>query len=166
MTRRAGLSLFELLIALALLALLSAGLAGALDMTLRLHDRVRATPEASEAAGLRIRLRNWLAAPVSPQRIVPYPTDLIAREDRLEFTTTHARDFAPGAAALRIVLTPQGQDLTMAITALDDDGEPLETYDAKLPGTDPVRFRYPEGPRPAYVAIDGLGGLVLEIGAQ
>jgi type II secretory pathway pseudopilin PulG len=56
MNSRAGLSLFELLLALALLAFVAAGLAAAFGLGVRLNDRTAALSDDASEIALRLRL--------------------------------------------------------------------------------------------------------------
>lgn len=128
MNARSGLSLFELLIALALLALIAVGLSGALRFAVAVHDRARMDPQQYEQVALKARLRSWLANATPPTGIAPYPVEFVGAATRLEFTTTYAKGFAPDAAALRVLVESDGGDLLMTITEMDDDGETLVAH--------------------------------------
>ncbi|WP_170574693.1 prepilin-type N-terminal cleavage/methylation domain-containing protein [Ruegeria atlantica] len=128
MNARSGLSLFELLIALALLALIAIGLSGALSFAVAVYDRVRLDPQQYEQVALKARLRSWLANATPPTGIAPYPVEFVGAATRLEFTTTHAKGFALEAAALRVLVESDGGDLLITITEMDDDGETLATH--------------------------------------
>ncbi|MDA7966152.1 prepilin-type N-terminal cleavage/methylation domain-containing protein [Ruegeria sp.] len=123
MNTRSGLSLFELLIALALLALIAVGLSGALGFAIAVYDRARLDPEQSERVALTARLRSWLTNAAPPAGIAPYPIDFIGDEKRLEFTTIHSKGFAPEAAALRILVENDAGNLVGTISEMNDDGE-------------------------------------------
>lgn len=128
MNARSGLSLFELLIALALLALIAVGLSGALSFAVAVYDRAHLDPKQYEQIALKARLRSWLSNATPPTGIAPYPVDFFGAATRLEFTTTYAKGFAPNAAALRVLVEIDGSDLLITITEMDDDGQTLAAH--------------------------------------
>lgn len=129
---RAGLSLFELLLSLALLALIAAALSASLSLGLRLYERAdRSAPEL-DALTLRLQLRHWLDRAAPPHLLTPVPIDFEGAPDRLEFTTLAETPFAPEAAALRIGIALQDTALHMTVTALDHDGEELDHWHRDL----------------------------------
>jgi hypothetical protein len=132
--------LFELLLALALLALIAAGLAAATGLGVRLYDRSVTLSGADEGAAMRVRLRSLIAAALPPTQLAGFPTDFEGRADGFAFTTLAAADLWPGAAALRVEVRSGGTELTMSIAPLDDDGH--------------------AGPTEARVLAEGLSGPV------
>lgn len=131
-TTRSGMSLLELLLALALLAVIAGGLAGALGLGLRLHDRSLALPKTSDAIALRIRLRSLLAAAVPPSQLAGFPVGLDGRPDGFAFTTFAATGAFPEAAALRVEVRADAGSLRLGIAAMDDAGAALSTDDRLL----------------------------------
>ncbi len=120
--RRTGLSLFEALIALALLALLAGTLGRAMGLGLRLWDRTSAAETALDPLGARVQLRRVLTRALPPNRIVPFASDFAGSADGFAFTTLSTRTLAPNAAALRVTVRSEDGRLTMDIAALDDTG--------------------------------------------
>ncbi|WP_037317595.1 prepilin-type N-terminal cleavage/methylation domain-containing protein [Ruegeria halocynthiae] len=142
MNARSGLSLFELLIALALLALIAVGLSGSLSFAVSVYDRARLDPKQSAQVALKARLRSWLSNANSPSGITPYPIEFVGEANRLEFTTTHTKGFAPEAAALRVLVENDADNLMMTIAEMDDDGTVLTIHSATVAeGINPV-FSY------------------------
>lgn len=132
MNPRTGLSLFELLVSLALLALLSAGLAAALNIGAQLYSRTTTLGVADEQVVLRGRLRGWLASAVPPAQLVPFPSRFIGTAEGLEFTTLAETPFAPDASGLRVSLAFDGGELRMAVRTMSDDGSTLAEFDHLL----------------------------------
>jgi hypothetical protein len=139
----AGLSIMELLTALAILALIAAGLASAMGLGVRLFDRTAQLSENSAGATLRIRLRNLLAAATPPSLIAPFPVALEGRPNGFTFTTLSAPDLFPDAAALRVNVSGAGNTLVMTILALDDFAQEIGRMERTLAtDTATVRFSY------------------------
>ncbi|MCW3783537.1 prepilin-type N-terminal cleavage/methylation domain-containing protein [Defluviimonas salinarum] len=128
----AGLSLLELLVALALLALVAGGLASSLRLGILAYERSRATGPTAAGLALRVRLRDWLAQVVPPHQLLPYPAGFEGRADRLSFITLAPTPFMPDAAALRVEVRLNGSDLTLSASGLDDDGIALDTHSGIL----------------------------------
>lgn len=142
MNARSGLSLFELLIALALLALIAVGLAGAVSFAVSVYDRARLDPEHHEQIALKTRLRSWLSNASPPSGITPYPVEFVGEARRVEFTTTHSKEFASEAAALRVLVENDAGNLVVIASEMSDDGDILAVHTATLAtGIDPM-FSY------------------------
>lgn len=142
MNSRAGLSLFELLVSLALLAMISAGLAGALGMTIRTHDRATAIPDSSVESIAKARLRLWLGNALPPTRLASFQTSFDGAPKQFEFTTLAKKGFAPEAAALRITVKSESGVLSLSVTTLDDDGAALATIGHDLFMGEVFEFEY------------------------
>jgi len=127
--RRSGLSLFELLIALALLALLTAGLAAALNIGTSLYSRTANIGALAEEIAMRSRLRRWLSAATPPAVLAPFPTAFGGNLSAFEFITLVDTPFAPEAAALHVSVAFLGKSLTLTATTIGDDGESLTRYE-------------------------------------
>ena len=84
---RAGLGLLEVLISLALLALIAGGLSGALGLGLRLNERSQAAVAEQDELALRARLRHWLMTAIPPERITHVPAVFEGAPDVVTFTT-------------------------------------------------------------------------------
>ncbi|MFZ5963024.1 prepilin-type N-terminal cleavage/methylation domain-containing protein [Thalassococcus sp. BH17M4-6] len=155
MRSSAGLSLFELLVSLALLAMISAGLAGALGVTIRTHDRATAVPESNANPISKARLRRWLAQAVPPNRLASFPVTFDGAPQRLEFTTLAAKGFAPDAGALRITVTSESEALLLSVTTLDDDGAAIATLeqDIVIGGVSEFEYFDPSDDSPGWVPI-------------
>ena len=159
--RRAGLSLFEALIALALLALLAGTLGRAMGLGLRLWDRTSAAETAHDPLGARVQLRRLLARALPPDRIVPFVSDFEGTEDGFSFTTLSTRSLAPGAASLRVTVRREGDRLMMDIAALDDGGTAVPVLSAPLAtGVTGLRLSYGVPPQPVWREPAQLPALV------
>lgn len=167
MTPRAGLSLFELLIALALLALLSVGLGAALNLGAQLYARTAELGASAEEIALRTRLRRWLMAATPPSRLTPFPAGLTGSPEALSFTTLSETPFAPEAAALRVSVAVENGTLRLTAATMTDDGDTIGAYDRALAtGLTGLRITYfdaaaePPGWREAWDDASRLPDLV------
>ncbi|MGC1495033.1 MAG: prepilin-type N-terminal cleavage/methylation domain-containing protein [Sulfitobacter sp.] len=142
MTPRSGLSLFELLVALALLALIATGLVGALGLAVNVWERSAAISASTEEIALRSRLRIWLRQATPTSRLAPFPVRFAGQTDGFTFVTLSETPFAPEAAALRIGVTASGNTLTLTAQAIDDDGSGLSQIDGILAENITPRFSY------------------------
>lgn len=132
MTRRAGFSLLELLVALALLALIGAGLAGALRLGVETFDRARALDDGTAEIAARAQLRRLLSRATSPALLTRFPTSLVGDERALSFVTLAPLGFASGSAAVRVDLDVESDAVRYSVTLLDDDGVSGDVHDATL----------------------------------
>ena len=123
-----GLSLMELLVALALVAVISGALATTTNFGVQLLNRTQSIQEASPQIALRSRLRHWLIAATPPTRLAEFPTDLSGTATQVSFTTTTPTPFAPNSAALRITINATGDELQLTIEEMGDIGDVLETH--------------------------------------
>lgn len=129
---RSGLSLFELLIAMALLALIAAGLTGTIGLGIRLNDRTEELAALHEPLAARRLLRQLLQSALPPNRITPFANSFDGGPQGLTFTTLGGRSLAPDAAALRVSVRPEGQTLFLLIEAIDDQGGLSSVFDTIL----------------------------------
>lgn len=129
---RAGLSLFELLLSLALLALIAAALSGSLSLGLRLYERADRNAPELDALTLRLQLRYWLDHAAPPHLLTPFPIGFDGRPEQLIFTTLAETPFAPDASALRVDIALQDYALRLTATALDHDGEDIDSWTRDL----------------------------------
>ena len=143
MHRNAGLTLMELLISLALLALIAVGISSSLGLAVRIHDRSEAIGLQSGPVLYRIHLRHWLQTATPSSLLTPFPVRFEGAADRLEFFTLAETPQFPQAAALRIGLAAGAGKLALTVTAIADDGSELETLEKTLAeGASDVRFSY------------------------
>jgi prepilin-type N-terminal cleavage/methylation domain-containing protein len=119
---RSGLSLFELLIAMALLALIAAGLSGTIGLGLRLNDRTEALAAFHEPLAARRLLRQLLQSALPPNRITPFENRFEDDPNGLSFMTLGGRSLAPDAAALKVSVRVKDQALSLLVEAVDDQG--------------------------------------------
>ena len=124
MTRsKLGMTLLELLVALALLAAISTALLSATGMGIRGLERAQETAEYDDSTLTRLQLRRWLRSAASPALLTPIDTDFFGTSAGFEFTTFLPSGHAPEAAALRITVEIMDQTLVVHIDALDDQSE-------------------------------------------
>lgn len=153
MNPRAGLSVLELLVALALVGLIAVGLAGTLGFGARVWDRASSLQGSEEPLILRARLRQWLSEAVPPRRILRVPTEFEGNPNGFAFTTLAETPHEPDAAAMRIAVGPDEQRLVLSIQYLDDMGAVQKSERRKLAtNVRDVRF--------AYAMFDSDAGLI------
>ncbi len=142
-TRRSGLSLFELLIALALLAFIAVALASSFSLGSRLFVKSTRIAALSDEYALRSRLRSWLSSATPPSLLAGFALNFEGQSDRLTFVTLTPTPFVPDAAGLSVSVTSTGNTLTLTATAFDDDGKELSQYTGLLADNAPnIRFSY------------------------
>lgn len=171
---RAGLSLLELLVSLALLALIAAGLAGAFGVGTQVFDRAQLLNTHQDEIAARRQLRSALMQALPPNRITPFPNSFVGAPDRMEFVTLTEAPFADGAA-LQFTVDWNGQSLSLSVNAITDEGEVIATWQHPLAdNVENVAFRYlnitgdtpvwdsawtDQAGLPALVQITGEGGM-------
>lgn len=129
---RSGLSILELLVSLALLALIAGGLASSLNLGLRLFERSETLAETSAPLAIRARLRVYLSGAIPPSKLMPFPIAFTGSDTQFEFTTLRATPFAPEAAALRIRVAQNGDVLEARFTTVNQSGEVLNSWQEEL----------------------------------
>lgn len=127
-----GLSVLELLIGLAVLALIAGGLSGAMGFGAKVWDRSRGLGASEEALVLRQRLRTWLTQANPPSNLTVFRAGFVGDTQSLRFVTFSQTPFAPEAAALRVHILRQGQSLMLNFEQLGDKGEVLATVSRQL----------------------------------
>ena len=142
-TRQSGLSLFELLIALALLAFIAVALASSFSLGSRLFVKSTQIAALSDEYALRSRLRGWLTSATPPSLLAGFSLNFEGQSDGLTFVTLTPTPFAPDAAGLSVSVKSTGNTLTLTAITFDDDGKELSQYTGLLAGNAPdIRFSY------------------------
>ena len=143
MTRKSGFSLLKLLVALALLAVIGAGLANAMRLGTQVYSRAQALGDGSVEVAARSQLRRLLERATPLNLLTPFPKEFRGTDNALSFVTLSPLGFARDAAGLRVSIAMEGDELGATITAFDDDGRELSQHSAKLlSGAAEVTFRY------------------------
>lgn len=125
---RRGLSLIELLVSLALLALIAGGLAGAFGFGIQVFDRAQNLSNHEDELAARRQMRSAIVQAVPPNRITPFPNSFVGTPDSIQFTSIMETPFAPEASALRLDIVWSGQALSVSIAAINDEGDVLSTW--------------------------------------
>ncbi|MBO6603899.1 MAG: prepilin-type N-terminal cleavage/methylation domain-containing protein [Roseicyclus sp.] len=142
-TSQTGLSLFELLIALALLAVIAVGIASAFGLGVRLYDRTGALGELAPELAARTQLRTLMALATPPTQIATFPIVFEGETDALSFITRATPAGLSDAAALRVSVNQNGTELVMEIASLQDDGMVRQVWAFPLTLTSaPAEFSY------------------------
>lgn len=119
--------MLELLVSLALLGLIAAGLAGAFGLGLQVFDRAQRLETTWPEIAARRQLRAYLLQAAPANRTTSFPTSFVGTPAKLEFVTLADAPFAPNSAALAIALKQQNNALILQVTVLDDSGLARET---------------------------------------
>ena len=143
---RAGLSLLELLVALALLALIATGIAGAFGLGNQLWNRAETLGQFRQEVALRGQLRHFLRQTLPPNRLSPFQARFDGRVDQFSFVTLAETPFAPDTAALRITVAAQEESLVLITSFLDDDSAVIRSLtDVLAAKATDIRFSYYAG---------------------
>lgn len=129
---KTGLTLMELLVALALVAVIAGALASSTRFGVQLLSRTSALQKNDPAIAMRLRLRQWLRSAVSPSRITTFPASFSGDATEMTFTTLAPAPFAKNSAALRITLVSELQELRLRVMEMDDTGNSLQQHDRLL----------------------------------
>jgi len=147
--RQSGLTVFELLIALVLLAMIGTILASTISTGARVWERSKSFPTADKTASLRLELRRWIEAAKPPQMPIGLKQEIVATPEKFQFLTTAFFDSHPpeteGRATITLARIDQGNRTQIEITldALDPSGAVAQTDTwivAELVGS--ARLRY------------------------
>ena len=142
-SRTRGMTLLELLVALVLLAAISTALLSATGMGIRTFERAEQLADQDNGIVTRLQLRRWLRSAASPGLLTQIETDFVGSQDGFEFTTLLPSGHAPSAAALRISVERQEQDIVVRIDELNDQSEVESTLTRTLDvGSSDLSFRY------------------------
>ncbi|SMR83570.1 prepilin-type N-terminal cleavage/methylation domain-containing protein [Aliiroseovarius halocynthiae] len=122
---KAGLSLLEMLVSLALLTVIAVGLATSLNLGARAFSRVEAVAKQQPELALRIRLREWLSSATPPDRLTNVPITFQGTPTTLSFVSFAPTPFAPDLAALRVTVR-LGETIQLIAEAPNGDGSQNE----------------------------------------
>ena len=152
LNRQSGFSLMELLLSLALLAVISVGMLASLGLSIKIYDRSIEAGENAAQISHRLLLREWLSQAMAPSNKTAFPVVFDGSETYLSFVTQAETTFLPGAAAMRIEL--RGEDARLSFTAeiLNMEGKVIDRLDGLLAeNASDVRIAY-------YSAEEGKRG--------
>ncbi|WJY20390.1 prepilin-type N-terminal cleavage/methylation domain-containing protein [Fontisubflavum oceani] len=131
-TRRAGFTLLELLVALALLAFIGATLANSLTVGIRVLNRSAALEETIDPIALRIRLRSWLSQAASPAFASSVPIHFNGDISAFEFVTRTSTPFAPEAFGMIVQVVHEESALRLRASLIDSDGATFDEINGLL----------------------------------
>ncbi len=132
----------EVLVALALLAVMATALVSTTALGIRVLRATETLDETSAELALRLRLRDWLGKAARPSLLAGFPTGVSGDALNMTFTTIAPTPFAPDAAAMQISVR-LAEDITLNVGLLDDEGGVIRTYDRLLAmGTSNARISY------------------------
>ena len=139
--RQAGMSILELLIALALLAMIASILAGSISTGARVWERSKTLTAQDQRVVLRAELRRWIEAMKPPSRPTGLKQEALGTATRLQFLTSAFFAHHPPESEARVTLEVTGsadrtgQVLKVTLEALDTDGSIAAREDRILAGT-------------------------------
>ena len=144
MSNRAGFSVLELLIGLALLAVIGAGLAGAMRLGTETYNRAQVLGSDSDYVAARAQLRRFLGRAMVPAAgASDFPTEFTGSRTSFTFTTLVPMGFARDTAGAKITIALDEGTLTALIAPFDDDGRTIQSHTAVLAeDVSHVEFRY------------------------
>ena len=132
MSNRSGFTLLELLVALALLGIIGAGLASAMRLGTETYSRARTLDTENVHAASRAQLRRLIAEATPPNLLTPFPKEFRGTADTLTFVTLAPLGFARDAAGLAVSITREDTVLIATLEPFDDDGMVLRQYRSEL----------------------------------
>lgn len=118
--------------ALALLALIGVGLAGALQLGTATFVRSQALGVSAHEIAARGQLRRLLTRATSPNLLTHFPKEFSGTDTTLSFVSLASLGFARHSAGIQVNLSEKDGALTMELVLFDDDGTPIETLPYRL----------------------------------
>ena len=132
MSNKSGFTLLELLVALALLGVIGAGLASAMRLGTETYSRARTLDTENVHAASRAQLRRLIAEATPPNLLTPFPKEFRGTQDELTFVTLAPLGFARDAAGLRVSVSHEDAVLIATLEPFDDDGTVLRQYRSEI----------------------------------
>jgi len=134
---RSGFTVFEMMISLALMALIAASLASTVSQGARVWERSKTLPEDDTQILLRTELRDWIAAMKSPRLPQGHRQIFEGTDQRFRFLTTAWLHALPPdtEAEITIEIIETGfdtGDIRLTITGLDRSRSPVFTEERIL----------------------------------
>lgn len=122
-----GLSLLELLVSMALIAVIAAGLAQSMGQGIRVWEVSKTVQARQEPIILRTALRSWIEQAVPPNRTLPYDNSFSGSNNEFTFLTLQATPYNSLSAAQRIHVFATTSSLNITISYLDDSGKQVSS---------------------------------------
>lgn len=126
-----GVSLLELLVALAIMAMIGAALARSFGVGIRVWENSQVVQEQQEPLVLRTKLRDWLERATPPNSVTDYDMNFYGNSDGFSFLTQGNIPYE-NSSALRVSITNTNNVMNMEITYLDYGGEKIRTDTRQL----------------------------------
>lgn len=129
-----GFGVFELFVALALLALIAGTMSASLGLGLQLDRRSQDAEAGLDPIAARLQLRRWIAGTVPPSRITPLK-GFEGGPTSMSFITSTPTPFAPDAFALAVTAEVMEDRLVLTATPLGRQGTELSSTRRVLAGS-------------------------------
>lgn len=142
---QSGFSILELLIALALMALIAAGLASTMGLGVQVWERSQVLQNAEPKAALRIVLRSWITQITPPKRTLPFEHPFTGTINAFSFTTLANLPSSPGTTAIYVSVNTDENGLNMRVSYLDDIGAVKSHEERSLSSAEMVFSYYDRG---------------------
>lgn len=129
---RRGITLLELLIALALVVSISTMLLSATRLGIRSYERSETIAEENRPAALRLQLRRWLQTATPPTLLATFNRSFAGDDRHFAFTTISPAGFAKDSAALRLMVEKRDSALLFTVIQMNDTGEEISQFTRTL----------------------------------
>ena len=125
---RAGFSIIELLVALAILGFVAAGLSQALRLGIATLARVDASVSQQNVSVARSLLRTWIETAVHPAQSLPFSTNFHGGAGDLSFMSMSLMDFAGDGVALQVSIHVSDETSAIEVAVIGQSGQTLDEY--------------------------------------
>jgi len=141
MRREAGFSLLEVLVALALLAIIGASIVQTTSLAANVWRRTETFSEKTELAQIREKLRLWLETMKSPNALVGLRSEPEGDRKTFTFLTTTVLPISDALSEARITITAGDDEGLVTIELVRRSGDIVHTEERRLTDA-PIYIRY------------------------